>query len=96
MKRLDPAAPLPAYAREGDTGLDLHAAASGEITTLATDLGRLDGVYPMDDGTLHVTDWSSASLARWSAKGGWRAWQRISVVVPDLVKSELRMIRLSR
>jgi len=26
VKRLDPAVPLPAYAREGDAGLDLHAA----------------------------------------------------------------------
>jgi dUTP pyrophosphatase len=26
MKRLDPSVPLPAYAREGDAGLDLHAA----------------------------------------------------------------------
>jgi len=26
VRRLDPAVPLPAYAREGDAGLDLHAA----------------------------------------------------------------------
>jgi dUTP pyrophosphatase len=26
VKRLDPSVPLPAYAREGDAGLDLHAA----------------------------------------------------------------------
>ena len=26
VKRLDPSVPLPAYARDGDAGLDLHAA----------------------------------------------------------------------
>ena len=41
----------------------------GEITTLAKDLGRLDGLYQMDDGTLLITDWTSGSLLRWNAKG---------------------------
>ncbi|MGH7396800.1 MAG: hypothetical protein ACRELW_04620 [Candidatus Rokuibacteriota bacterium] len=41
----------------------------GEIETLAKDLGRLDGVHRMDDGSLLITEWNSGSLLRWSAKG---------------------------
>ena len=82
----------------------------GEIKTLAKDLGRLDGLYQMDDGTLLVTDWNSGSLLRWSAKGtetlakGFKGpadfcvvpqATGLLVVVPDLVQSELRLVRLA-
>lgn len=86
--------------------------AGGEIKALSKDLGRLDGVFQMDDGTLLVTDWNSGSLFRWSSKSGVETLASgfkgpadfcvvpetngFLVVVPDLVKSELRMIRLSR
>ena len=66
----------------------------------------------MNDGTLLVTDWDSGSLFRWSAKKGVETLasgfkgpadfcvvpeaKGLMVVVPDLVKSELRMIRLGR
>jgi sugar lactone lactonase YvrE len=85
--------------------------AGGEITTLAKDLGRLDGLYQMDDGTLLITDWNSGSLLRWSAKGtetlakGFKGpadfcvvpeGSGLLVVVPDLVQSELRLVRLAR
>ena len=86
--------------------------AGGEIKVLAKDLGRLDGLFEMDDGTLLVTDWNSGSLARWSAKAGMEPLakgfkgpadfcvvpdgQGLLVVVPDLVKSELRLVRLAR
>jgi DNA-binding beta-propeller fold protein YncE len=86
--------------------------AGGEIKVLAKDLGRLDGVFEMDDGTLLVTDWNSGSLARWSAKTGLEPLAKgfkgpadfcvvpeaggLLVVVPDLVKSELRLVRLAR
>jgi len=85
--------------------------AGGEITTLAKDLGRLDGLYQMDDGTLLITDWNSGSLLRWSAKGtetlakGFKGpadfcvvpeASGLLVVVPDLVQSELRLVRLAR
>ncbi len=43
--------------------------AGGDVKTLAPALGRLDGLYQMDDGTLLITDWNSGSLLRWSAKG---------------------------
>jgi hypothetical protein len=86
-------------------------AGSGEIKTLAPSLGRLDGLYQMDDGSLLVTDWNSGSLLRWSAKGteplakGFKGpadfcvvpeANGLLVVVPDLVQSELRMVRLAR
>jgi len=85
--------------------------AGGEITTLVKDLGRLDGLYQMDDGTLLITDWNSGSLLRWSAKGtetlakGFKGPADfcvvpeaggLLVVVPDLVQSELRLVRLAR
>jgi sugar lactone lactonase YvrE len=85
--------------------------AGGEIKTLAKDIGRLDGLYEMDDGTLLITDWGSGSLLRWSptriealAKGfkGPADFCVIPeangflVVVPDLVLGELRMVRLTR
>jgi sugar lactone lactonase YvrE len=85
--------------------------AGGEVKTLAAGLGRLDGLYQMDDGTLLITDWNSGSLLRWSAKGtetlatGFKGPADfcvvpepggLLVVVPDLVQSELRLVRLAR
>ena len=85
--------------------------AGDEVKTLATGIGRLDGLYQMDDGTLLITDWASGSLIRWSAKGtetlakGFKGPADFCVVpesggflvgVPDLVQGELRMVRLAR
>ena len=86
--------------------------AKGEIKELAKDIGRLDGVYEMKDGTLLATDWNSGSLFSWSAKDGKQTLasgfrgpadfcvipqaKGYLVVVPDLVKSELRMIQLAK
>lgn len=86
--------------------------ASGEIKTLSKALGRLDGIYQMEDGSLLITDWNSGSLARWSAKAGIQKLasgfkgpadfcvvpeaKGLLVIVPDLVKSELRLIRLAQ
>jgi len=82
----------------------------GKVKTLVKDLGRLDGVYQAKGGMLLVTDWASGSLLAWSAKGGKQTLasgfkgpadfcvvaekQGLLVIVPDLVKSELRLIRL--
>lgn len=84
--------------------------ADGKVKTLAKDMGRLDGVYQDKGGTLLLTDWNSGSLLSWSAKGGKQTLasgfkgpadfcvmpdkKGRLVVVPDLVKSELRLIRL--
>lgn len=86
--------------------------AGGEIKTLAKDLGRLDGLYQLDDGTLLVTDWKTGSLFRWSEKSGVETLAKgfkgpadfgvvpesggLLVVVPDLVQSELRVVKLAR
>jgi DNA-binding beta-propeller fold protein YncE len=85
--------------------------AAGEVATLAPSVGRLDGVYRLDDGSLLVTEWNSGSLLRWSPKGtdtlarGFKGpadfcvvpeASGMLVVVPDLVSSELRMVRIAR
>jgi DNA-binding beta-propeller fold protein YncE len=75
-------------------------------------IGRLDGVYELDDGSLLVTDWDSGSLGHWSAMKGYQPLatgfkgpadfavvpnsEGLLVVVPDLVKSELRLVQLSK
>ena len=78
----------------------------GEITTLAQPIGRLDGLYEMRDGSILATDWGTGSLFRWTAKDGVQALARDfkgpadfcvlgeSVYVPDLVQSQVRIIRL--
>jgi len=82
----------------------------GKVKTLAKDLGRLDGVYQAKGGTLLITEWNSGSLLAWSAKGGKQTLasgfkgpadfcvmpekKGLLVVVPDLVKSELRLVRV--
>ena len=82
----------------------------GDVRTKAPSIGRLDGVYQMDDGTLLITDWNSGSLLRWSPKGteplakGFKGPADFCVVpesggmlvvVPDLVAGELRLVRLA-
>ena len=84
----------------------------GEIKTLANDIGRLDGVYQMRDGSLLITNWDTGSLSSWSPKAGVQVLAKgfkgpadfcvipddkgLTVVVPDLVQSQLRIIRLAR
>jgi len=83
----------------------------GEIKTLAAAVGRLDGLYEMDDGTLLITEWNSGALLRWSVKGTETLAKSFKgpadfcvvpeangflVVVPDLVQSELRLVRLAK
>jgi sugar lactone lactonase YvrE len=86
--------------------------AGGDIKTLSKGLGRLDGVYELNDGNLLVTDWNSGSLFSWSAKTGMQTLvsgfkgpadfcvvpdsKGYTVFVPDLVQSELRIIQLAK
>jgi hypothetical protein len=86
--------------------------AGGEVKALSKDLGQLDGLYQMDDGTLLSTDWKTGALFRWSSATGMEPLASgfkgpadfcvvpeaggLLVVVPDLVKGELRMVRLAR
>jgi hypothetical protein len=85
---------------------------TGNIKVLATGLGGLDGIAQLEDGSILVTDWRVSSLLWWDKNAGVKRLatgfkgpadfcvvpeaQGLMVVVPDLVKSELRMIRLSR
>jgi hypothetical protein len=85
---------------------------SGEVKALSAEIGKLDGVYQLKDGTLLVTDWGTGLLAHWSAKSGMTPLAKgfkgpadfcvvpdakgYRVFVPDLAKSELRMIRLAQ
>jgi len=79
---------------------------------LSDPIGRLDGVYEMAGGFLLVTDWNAGALGLWMPEKGFtkladgfkgpadfavvpRA-DGLLVVVPDLVKSELRLIQLSK
>jgi len=84
---------------------------SGEIKTLAKEVGRLDGVYQLRDGSLLVTEWNSGTLSMWSPKTGMQTLasgfkgpadfcvvpdaKGLTVVVPDLVQSQLRFVRLA-
>lgn len=93
-------------------GIYLMAAAGGDPKPLSAGLGRLDGLYQMASGTLLVTDWNAGVLASWTSKKGLQPLasgfkgpadfavvpndKGLMVVVPDLVKSEIRMIQLGR
>jgi hypothetical protein len=79
----------------------------GELKTVVQPFGRLDGVHQLRDGSLLLTDWNAGSLARWSRNGlemlakDFRGPADFCVMgdtvyVPDLVKSELRIIKLGR
>ncbi len=84
----------------------------GVAVPISTPIGRLDGLYRMKDGTLLVTDWNSGALFSWKGEGtkhdlatGFKGpadfcvlpkGAGYTVFVPDLVKSELRIIQLSR
>ena len=85
---------------------------SGQIKALSEPIGRMDGIYEMQDGTLLATDWDSGSLFSWSESAGMQKLATgikgpadfcvvptatgLTVVVPDLVQSQLRFIRLGR
>lgn len=81
------------------------------VKTLTPMIGQLDGLYEMRDGTLLATDWKTGSLFRWSAKDGMvqlaagfkgpadfcvmPEGDGLTVYAPDLVKSEIRILKLA-
>jgi hypothetical protein len=83
-----------------------------EPVSVSVPIGRLDGVHEFADGSLLVSDWDSGSLMLWEASGGVQTLATgfkgpadfcvldsgagVTVAVPDLVASELRLIRLRR
>ena len=84
----------------------------GEVKKLSQDIGRLDGLYQMPDGTILATNWDTGALFAWTEKDGAQTLASnfrgpadfcvvpmtngTLVVVPDLVKSELRFIKLAK
>jgi hypothetical protein len=85
---------------------------SGQIKKLSEPLGRLDGIYPLPDGSMLATDWNTGSLFRWTESGEMRKLADgfkgpadfcvmpqpggLTVIVPDLVQSQLRIIQLRK
>jgi sugar lactone lactonase YvrE len=81
-----------------------------EPKQLSDNIGMLDGLYQMKNGDLIVTDWVTNSLFQWNKKMGKKDLvtgikgpadlcvipnkQGLLVVVPDLVKGELRFVQL--
>ena len=84
--------------------------ADGKVETLASDLGKLDGLYQSQDGTLLVTDWVSGTLFSWSRANGRQTLAAdfkgpadfcampngdgLNLIVPDLIQGQLRLIQL--
>jgi hypothetical protein len=82
----------------------------GKTTALSDPIGRLDGVAELRDRSLLVTDWNTGSLFQWSKKMGVhkladgfkgpadfcaiQSAKGVTVYVPDLVQSHVRMIKL--
>jgi hypothetical protein len=85
---------------------------SGQIKTVSDPIGRIDGLYELPDGSLLYTDWNTSSLSHWSEKGGSKVLAagfkgpadftvipgkgEMTIVVPDLVQSQLRFIHLRK
>jgi len=79
---------------------------------LSDKIGNLDGLYQMNDGDILATDWVSGSLFQWNKKMGKKDLatgfkgpadfcafpnkKGLLVVVPDLVKGELRFVQLGK
>ena len=83
---------------------------SGQVKRISDPIGRLDGIYELKDGSLLATDWNSGSLFHWSEATGMKPLATgfkgpadfcaipqaggLTVVVPDLVQSQVRIIQL--
>jgi len=84
----------------------------GKAAAVSDPIGRLDGIAELKDGSLLVTDWNSGSLFQWSKQRGMHklaegfkgpadfcAIERqrsVTVYVPDLVQSKVRIVRLTK
>ena len=81
-------------------------------TLLSDNIGMLDGLYRMSNGDILATDWVSGALFQWNKKMGKKDLatgfkgpadfcafpnkKGLMVVVPDLVKGELRFVQLGK
>ena len=83
-----------------------------EPELLSDKIGMLDGLYAMSNGDLLATDWMTGSLFQWNKAMGVKKLatdfkgpadlcafpnaKGLMVVVPDLVKGELRFVQLGK
>ena len=83
-----------------------------EPELLSDKIGMLDGLYMMKNGDVLATDWVSGSLFQWNKTMGMKKLatefkgpadlcafpnsKGLMVVVPDLVKGELRFVQLGK
>lgn len=83
-----------------------------EPELLSDKIGMLDGLYLMSDGDILATDWVTGSLFQWNKTMGMKKLatdfkgpadlcafpndKGLMVVVPDLVKGELRFVQLGK
>ena len=80
----------------------------GAVHELSIPIGRLDGLQQLDDGTLLVTDWDSGEVFRYGprrevqvlAKGfkgpADLCMMHDTIYAPDLVKGEVRVIKIAK
>ncbi len=85
---------------------------NGKPKTHIKDLGLLDGLVSLKDGCFLITDWKSKTLLKYSRISGIKKLadgfegpadfciiyegDKVLVAVPDLVKSEIRLIRITK
>ena len=83
-----------------------------EPELLSDKIGMLDGLYVMSNGDILATDWTTGSLFQWNKTMGVKKLasdfkgpadfcafpndKGLMVVVPDLVKGELRFVQLGK
>jgi hypothetical protein len=98
--------------KEKPHGIFHLALGHDEPTLLSDNIGMLDGVYQMTNGDILATDWVTGSLFQWNEKMGMKKLatgfkgpadfcafpnnKGLMVVVPDLVKGELRFVQLGK
>ncbi len=84
----------------------------GKLRELTGNIGMLDGLYRMRDGSLIATDWVSGTVFHWSPKGGQQTIASgfkgpadlcvvpekdgLLLVQPDLAANQLRFIKLAQ
>ena len=93
-------------------GISPMALGKVEPTLISDNIGMLDGLYRIGSGDILATDWVSGSLFHWTKKMGMKKLatdfkgpadfcvvpnkKGLLVVVPDLVKGELRFVQLGK
>ncbi len=93
-------------------GIYLMGLGQNEPKQISENIGLLDGLYRMGNGDILATDWVSGTLFQWNKKMGKKDLAKdfkgpadfcvvpnakgLLVVVPDLVKGEMRFVQLGK